>query len=101
MITLGTGVGGALLINKQPYQGSFNKAGHIGHMVIDSDGDADVTNMPGSLEECIGNCTIKKRSEGKFASTHELLEEIGRATRLNSSHRCISYAVFCLKKKTV
>src|SRR5829696_5541729 len=33
MITLGTGVGGALLINKQPYQGSFNKAGHIGHMV--------------------------------------------------------------------
>jgi glucokinase len=74
MITLGTGVGGALLINKQPYQGSFNKAGHIGHMVIDSDGDADVTNMPGSLEECIGNCTIKKRSEGKFASTHELLD---------------------------
>lgn len=74
MITLGTGVGGALLINKQPYQGSFNKAGHIGHMVIDSNGDADVTNMPGSLEECIGNCTVEKRSKGKFASTHELLD---------------------------
>ena len=74
MITLGTGVGGALLINKQPYQGSFNKAGHIGHMVIDSNGDADVTNMPGSLEECIGNCTVEKRSKGKFTSTHELLE---------------------------
>jgi glucokinase len=73
MITLGTGVGGALLINKQPYQGSFNKAGHIGHMVIDSNGDADVTNMPGSLEECIGNCTIEKRSKGKFTSTQELL----------------------------
>jgi glucokinase len=74
LITLGTGVGGALLINKQPYQGSFNKAGHIGHMVIDSNGDADVTNMPGSLEECIGNCTIEKRSKGKFTSTHELLD---------------------------
>ena len=74
MITLGTGVGGALLINRQPYQGSFNKAGHIGHMVIDSSGDADVTNMPGSLEECIGNCTIEKRSKGKFASTQELLK---------------------------
>jgi len=73
MITLGTGVGGALLINKQPYQGSFNKAGHIGHMVIDSTGDPDVTNMPGSLEECIGNCTVEKRSKGKFNSTHELL----------------------------
>ena len=27
------------------------------------------------------------------------LWEIGRATRLNSSHRCITNAVFCLKKK--
>jgi glucokinase len=74
MVTLGTGVGGALLINKQPYQGSFNKAGHIGHMVVDCLGDADVTGMPGSLEECIGNCTIEKRSMGHYKSTHELLE---------------------------
>ncbi len=73
MVTLGTGVGGALLINKQAYQGSFNKAGHIGHMVIDSNDDCDVTGMPGSLEECIGNCSIEKRSKGKFTSTHELL----------------------------
>src|SRR5437762_7051080 len=28
------------------------------------------------------------------------LDEVDRkSTRLNSSHRCISYAVFCLKKK--
>lgn len=73
MVTLGTGVGGALLINRQAYQGSFNKAGHIGHTVIDSNGDADVTNMPGSLEESIGNCTIEKRSKRKFVSTHDLL----------------------------
>ena len=74
MVTIGTGVGGALLINKQPYQGSFNKAGHIGHTVIDSTGDAGITNMPGSLEESIGNCTIEKRSNGKFSSTQELLD---------------------------
>ncbi len=73
MLTLGTGVGGAILIDGKPYQGMFNKAGHIGHMVIDDEGDCDVTGMPGSLEECIGNCSIQKRSEGKFASTHELL----------------------------
>lgn len=73
MVTLGTGVGGALLINGKPYQGSFNKAGHIGHIVIDSNGDKDVTNMPGSLEECIGNCTVEKRTNGKFSSTHEML----------------------------
>lgn len=73
MLTLGTGVGGAILIDGKPYQGAFNKAGHIGHMVIDDEGDCDVTGMPGSLEECIGNCTIEKRSNGKFVSTEDLL----------------------------
>jgi glucokinase len=73
MLTLGTGVGGAILIDGKPYQGAFNKAGHIGHMVIDDEGDCDVTGMPGSLEECIGNCTVEKRSKGKFSSTEELL----------------------------
>jgi glucokinase len=76
MLTLGTGVGGAILIDGKPYQGSFNKAGHIGHMVIDSDGEADCIGMPGSLEDAIGNCSIEKRTSGKFTSTHELLEAI-------------------------
>lgn len=74
LLTLGTGVGGAILIDGKPYQGAFNKAGHIGHMVINDEGDCDVTGMPGSLEECIGNYTIEKRSNGKFASTHEMLD---------------------------
>jgi glucokinase len=74
MVTLGTGVGGALLIHGKAFQGSFNKAGHIGHTVVDSDADCDVTGMPGSLEECIGNCSIEKRTNGKFSSTHELLK---------------------------
>ena len=73
LVTLGTGVGGAILIDGKPYQGAFNKAGHIGHMVIDDEGDCDVTGMPGSLEECIGECTIEKRTGGQFSSTRELL----------------------------
>lgn len=79
MLTLGTGVGGAILIDGKPDGGAFNKAGHIGHMVIDHAGEADVTNIPGSLEDCIGNCTVEKRSKGRFQSTQALLEafEIG------------------------
>lgn len=73
MVTLGTGVGGAILIDGKLYQGAFNKAGHIGHTAINDEEDCDVTGMPGSLEECIGNYTVGKRSKGKFASTHELL----------------------------
>ncbi len=74
MLTLGTGVGGAILIDGKPYQGAFNKAGHIGHMVIDSDGEADCIGMPGSLEDAIGNCSIEKRTSGKYTSTHQLIE---------------------------
>ncbi len=74
MLTLGTGVGGAILIDGKPYQGAFNKAGHLGHMVIDSEGEPDCIGMPGSLEDAIGNCTIKTRTSGKYSSTHELLK---------------------------
>src|SRR5437762_1689694 len=31
---------------------------------------------------------------------HAIMED-RKSTRLNSSHRCISYAVFCLKKKKI
>src|SRR5437764_9652396 len=34
---------------------------------------------------------------GLFVLDSKLLDR--KSTRLNSSHRCISYAVFCLKKK--
>lgn len=74
MLTLGTGVGGAILINGQPYTGAFGKAGHIGHMVINDKGEPDICGMPGSLEDAIGDVTIAKRSGGRFASTKELLK---------------------------
>src|SRR5437879_8673330 len=36
---------------------------------------------------------------GCCASTRGPRDKDRKSTRLNSSHRCISYAVFCLKKK--
>lgn len=74
LLTLGTGVGGAILIDGKPYQGSFQKAGHIGHMSMNCEEQADITGMPGSLEDAIGNCTIHKRSMGMYNDTHSLLE---------------------------
>ncbi len=74
MLTLGTGVGGAILIDGKPYQGAFNKAGHIGHMVVDYKGKQDIIGIPGSLEDAIGNCTILERTNGKYDSTEKLIE---------------------------
>lgn len=76
LITIGTGVGGAIMINKKIYQGAFQKAGHIGHMSVNMDGDPDICGMPGSLEEAIGNYSISKRSNGRYHDTVELLEAL-------------------------
>lgn len=75
LLTLGTGVGGAILIDGKPYAGSFQKAGHLGHLTVDSYGEQDITGIPGSLEDAIGNCTIAKRSLGKYQFTHDLLND--------------------------
>src|SRR5437762_11318942 len=43
---------------------------------------------------------IKARVSTIPATSHDItLNERSEEHRLNSSHRCISYAVFCLKKK--
>src|SRR5437762_10334069 len=36
-----------------------------------------------------------------YTKSHERPNLDRKSTRLNSSHRCISYAVFCLKKKNI
>lgn len=74
LLTLGTGVGGAILIDGKLYQGFFQKAGHIGHIAVDASSLQDITGMPGSLEDAIGNCTVHKRSLGRFDDTRELLQ---------------------------
>lgn len=75
LLTLGTGVGGGILIHGQLYQGLSQMAGHFGHTGIEADSYLhDVTQMPGSIENAIGNVTIQERSLGKFKSTFELVD---------------------------
>src|SRR5437879_11549517 len=49
------------------------------------------------------SCSISRPSE-RSGCTSPFLRPTSldrKSTRLNSSHRCTSYAVFCLKKKSV
>ena len=73
LLTLGTGVGGAAMVDGHLLHGHIGRAGHLGHICLDLDGALDITNLPGSLEDMIGNWTVKKRSRGRFATTHELV----------------------------
>src|SRR5437763_4313740 len=45
------------------------------------------------------NCRAQATDSGVSESSTQTSSGDRKSTRLNSSHRCISYAVFCLKKK--
>ncbi|TDB67373.1 ROK family protein [Arundinibacter roseus] len=75
LLTLGTGVGGGLLINGELYQGLSQMAGHFGHTTINAgDDELSILGMPGSLEYALGNYSIKRRSSGRFSSTYQLVQ---------------------------
>lgn len=74
MLTLGTGVGGAIWSGGRLMKGKIGRAGHLGHISVDSNAPCDDFNTPGSLEDAIGNQTIAQRGEGRYATTHALLD---------------------------
>jgi len=73
LLTLGTGVGGAAMVDGQVLRGHIDRAGHLGHVSLNPDGPRDITNTPGSLEDAIGECTLAARCGGRFATTRELV----------------------------
>lgn len=73
MLTLGTGVGGAVISDGRLLRGAIGRAGHIGHMSLDPRGAVSITGMPGAIEVLIGDCTVASRTEGRFASTAALV----------------------------
>jgi len=78
LLTLGTGVGGAAMIDGRLLHGHLGRAGHFGHLSLDPQGALDITGTPGSLEDAIGDATIQKRSQGRFDSTRALTNAIRR-----------------------
>ena len=90
MLTLGTGVGGAILADGKLLRGHIGRAGHLGHICLDVHGSPSIAGMPGALECAIGNWNIRERTEGRFATTHALIDayrsgdEFARRTWLTS-----------------
>lgn len=54
MVTLGTGVGGAIIHNKKLFRGTTGAAGEIGHVSIDYDGPMAAAGIPGVVEAYVG-----------------------------------------------
>ncbi len=76
LFTLGTGVGGAAMVDGHLLRGAIGRAGHLGHITVDWNGPRDDFNTAGSLEHFMGNKFIRERTKGRFASTHELVAAV-------------------------
>src|SRR5574341_543625 len=73
LLTLGTGVGGAILSRGELMTGTIGRAGHLGHICLDTAAPKDIVNTPGSIEMLMGDYTAHERSQGLFYSTKELV----------------------------
>jgi glucokinase len=73
LLTLGTGVGGAVLSDGRLLRGAIGRAGHIGHLSLNPDGERSIVGMPGAIETLIGDCTVAARSGGRFPSSAALV----------------------------
>ncbi|MEY3367206.1 MAG: hypothetical protein RI973_361 [Bacteroidota bacterium] len=75
LLTLGTGVGGGILIGGELYQGFYQVAGHVGHTSVNAHDDhLDIAGMPGSIEDAIGDESLRRRSHGRFTATRDLVD---------------------------
>ena len=74
LLTLGTGVGGAVLSEGRILRGRLGRAGHLGHLSLDLDGRPDICGTPGSLEWLVGQETLPERSSRRFQTYEQLLE---------------------------
>ncbi|NMW17792.1 MAG: ROK family protein [Chlorobiaceae bacterium] len=58
LVTLGTGVGGGIILNRKLYRGSNGTAGEVGFMIIDFEGSSTHAGIKGTLEGLIGKKRI-------------------------------------------
>ena len=69
MLTLGTGVGGGIIINGKLFEGNHGKGGELGHVVIQVDGEQCSCGRKGCLEA--------------YSSATALIRDGKKAMRLN------------------
>ena len=77
MLTLGTGVGGGIIINGQLFEGNEGKGGELGHTVIQVDGEQCTCGRKGCLET-YGSATalIRETKKAMYANRRSLMWKI-------------------------
>ncbi len=66
-VTLGTGVGGGIILKNKIYRGEYGAAGEIGHVSIDMDGALCKCGSKGCIEAYIGNGPIVELAKQRLS----------------------------------
>lgn len=66
LLTLGTGIGGGIVINDELYLGACGSAAEIGHMVIDIDGPGCACGNNGCLEALASGTAVARDAVGRI-----------------------------------
>ncbi len=76
MLTLGTGVGGGVVLNGRLCEGRNRRAGHLGHVSLDPYGRPSVFPTPGSLEWHVGAAYLHERTNGRYRTHRTLVADV-------------------------
>lgn len=107
MITLGTGVGGGIIIDNHLYRGTTGAAAELGHVIIDYHGPLSNSNTRGGIEAYLGQRflsrfaadLIRQRPENplyqKFHENFDALEPVDLTNAANDGNEL---AINILKK---
>src|SRR5246127_1651175 len=68
MLTLGTGVGGGVVLEGKIWHGMTGMAGEFGHMTVDPEGDPCKSGSRGCLEQYASATAIKRMAQEAIAS---------------------------------
>lgn len=74
MFTLGTGVGGGVIIDGRLHRGAHGFAGELGHIVLEVDGEPGTSGVDGELEAYASGTAVQRmglvaHSEGRLVGT--------------------------------
>jgi glucokinase len=79
LLTIGTGIGGGLILDGRPYRGSHGAGAELGHVVVDIDGPPCQGNCPnhGCIESIASGTALRAEAERTAAAEPD--SRLGRA----------------------
>ncbi len=83
MVTLGTGVGGAIIHEKRLFRGTTGGAGELGHMSIDYEGPYARSGIAGAVEAYLGLNFLSHHARFRLLTRPTILREMAGPDLLN------------------